>query len=129
MTSDGTAAAGNQSGAFLDYRLSLVAEGLAPATWDPIWGTYWSSSEPLALSGSLSGLFENTSEGGAGFYTFDFTLTLDNWAYDTFADTEYYRTSLFAAPNAVPEPATYGIGAIALLAGLVIRRRLHLKRG
>lgn len=126
---DGTAITANQAGAFLDYQLSVVASGLNTAAWDPTFGTYWSMGEPGSVEGKISGLFHNTSAGGAGYYTFDFDLNMESWAYDNFAGTSSYTPSMFAAPNAVPEPATYGLIAVAALAGLVVRRRFHSQRG
>lgn len=129
---DGSALSANQNGDFLDYRLSLVATGLDTATWDATYNTYWSLGEPTAVTGSLRGLFQNTTADGLGFYTFDFDLNLDSWAYEQFganSDSQYYTPSIFAAPHAVPEPSTYGlIGAGALLA-LVSLRRLRRTRG
>ncbi|HLP00643.1 MAG TPA: PEP-CTERM sorting domain-containing protein [Opitutaceae bacterium] len=128
---DGTPAAANQSGRFLDYHLWFVASGLDPAFWLAGFETYASVGDPAAVTGGFSGLFENTSASASGFYTFDFQLNLDNWAFANFGpyESEYYIPSFFAAPNAVPEPSTYGLlGAIALTA-LVLGRRLSPKRG
>lgn len=125
-------ATGGQAGAFLDYRLSFVASGLEAATWDSSYGTYWTVSDPTAVTGRFSGLYQNTSADAAGFYTFDFELNLESWVYSQFGDSPtqgYYQTSLFAAPTAVPEPSTYGIsGALALLA-LAYWRRARQHRG
>ncbi len=119
---------GGQSGSFLDYRLAFTASGLDTATWDPLFGTYWSQSEPTSVAGHLRGLFHNTSADAAGYYTFDFELNLDSWAYATYGASPthgYYQPSLFAAPVAVPEPATYGLSSVSVLLGLVWWRRIR----
>ncbi len=129
---DGTTTAANQGGAFIDYQLSLIASGLTPALWDSAYGTYWSQSEPSAVEGHFAGLFHNTTVGGAGYYTFDFVLNLDSWAYSAFGMTEdrdHYIPTLLAAPTAVPEPATYGVLGVLALLGLLCWRDLAHPRG
>jgi hypothetical protein len=129
---DGTAIAANQAGRFLDYHLWFVASGLDPAFWLAGFGTYASVGDPTAVTGGFAGLFENTSAGASGFYTFNFQLNLESWAFDTFGnpvDSEYYVPGFFAAPTAVPEPATYGVLGTLALSALVLRRRFGLKRG
>ncbi|MFT3828664.1 MAG: hypothetical protein QM691_03060 [Opitutaceae bacterium] len=127
----GTADAASQTGRFLDYHLWFVASGLDPAFWLAGFGTYASTGDPTAVTGGFSGLFENTSDDASGFYTFDFQLNLDNWAFANFGpyDPEYYIPSFFAAPTAVPEASTYGILGALVLAALGLARRLSPKRG
>lgn len=122
---------GGQTGAFLDYRLGFTAAGLDTAIWDPLNGTYWSLSEPTSVTGHLRGLFHNTSADAAGYYTFDFEITLDSWAYAAYGASPaqgYYQPSLFAAPAAVPEPTTYGLSGAGVLIGLALWGRVRRRR-
>lgn len=138
---NGTDSAG-QFGEFLQYDLTLVASGLAPAFWVPGANTYASVSEPTAITGRLNGLFHNISVevGANAFYTFDFELGLDSWVYANrdglnllddprYRNDSFYNTSVFAAPTAVPEPATYGLLGAGMLVALALVRRFRLNRG
>ncbi len=123
-----------QVGTFLSYDFSLVASGLAQATWLAPAGTYVSASEPTAVSGHFGGLFLNSSSLDAaanGYYRFDFDLNLDSWAYANRNDLvgTAYATSIFAAPSAVPEPATYGLFGVGALLALISYRRFRSMRG
>ncbi len=133
----------NDGGRFLDYVLELTALGLdgQPTT---IGGLPFieANGEPTAVNGSFSGLFEltenQTSPDNQGFYLFDFTLDLDNFAYenradltpnisldggDTFFDGTF-QTSSFTAQVEIPTPATLGLLATGLLGlGFAVRRR------
>lgn len=123
-----------QIGTFLNYDFSLVASGLTQATWQPLVGAFISQSEPTAVSGHFGGLFLNSSALDAaanGYYRFDFDLNLDSWVYANRNNLvgEGYSTSLFAAPTAVPEPATYGLFGVGALLALIGYRRFRSIRG
>lgn len=123
-------------GTFLEYEFKLTAGGLS-AAWNPGIGAYTSLGDPTSVDGYFRGLFQNTSSTASvnGFYTFDFVLTMESWAFanrdNLRADIYAYSLSEFAAPDAlsaVPEPSTYGLmGAGALLA-LVGYRRFRSKK-
>ena len=131
--------ASDQKGTFLSYHFSMVATGLAPAVFDSSVAGFYSASDPTGVSGHFTGVFQNTNgttPGLDGFYSFDFTLDLQSWAYDNRADltgSNTYNTSFFSAPtigsdSAVPEPSTYGVfGALALVA-LAGWRRLRARK-
>jgi len=133
----------NDGGRFLDYVLELTALGLngQPTT---IGGLPFIEAigEPTAVTGSFSGLFEltenQTSPDNQGFYLFDFTLDLDNYAYENRADLtpnisldggntffdSTFQTSSFTAQAEIPTPATLGLLATGLLGlGFAVRRR------
>jgi hypothetical protein len=86
-------------------------------------GIIESTNHPLAVTGSITAIFEitenQTNPDSIGFYAVNFTLNMQNWAYDNrdnltgdpFADS-FFRT--------VPTPSTMGIFAMT---GLLASRR------
>ena len=108
-----TTALTGQGGTFLNYDLSLAATVGTAALWNPAAGMYLAYGDPTAATGYFRGLFQNTSKYTEhnGYYTFDFTLNLDNWAsahtgeFDASTlPSNQYRPAPFGA--AIPEPAT-----------------------
>jgi hypothetical protein len=77
-------------------------------------------NQPTGVTGSISGLFENTSATTANndYYQFDFTLNIQNWAWDNRDSLvgeydEFAGSSFGAQVNAVPVPgslALFGLG-------------------
>ncbi len=132
-----TTADTGQGGTFLSYDFSMVATVADAAAWDSTAGMYVAQTDPTAVTGYFRGVFQNTSEVAGpigtsqqGFYTFDFSLNLDNWASQHSAEftptatlpaNQYYVSTL---ASSIPEPSTYalllGAGTLALAA---LRRR------
>jgi len=99
--------------------------------------------EPTDVIGSFTGLFEitenQTSPDNQGFFLFDFTFDLDNYAYENRDDLTpqisldggasffngEFQTSVFQAQADIPVPASLGLFAMGLLGlgGIAVRRR------
>ena len=113
-TSDGT---------FLSYEFSLLASGLAPATFNGVTGVFESASDPTSVSGYFRGIFRNTTGGGdAGFYRVDLAL---NMISQTAGNEQYdIGQSKFGSATVVPEPSTYVLMLVGMAGmGVVARRR------
>lgn len=120
-------AAIDTGGTFLSYDLELVLGGLA-ATWNTTAGTYVSAGgDPASVDGTFSGLFQNTSAVGSGFYTFSLDLNMVSWAYnhrsDLTSSSDPYYASTVATGTIIPEPATYASLLGLAILGLAIWRR------
>lgn len=129
----------NDGGEWLDYELNLTATGLE-GEFDSSEGLYISENQPTGVSGSFTGLFhltENDTKGNTpdnrGWYTADFTFTMDNWAWENKNDLmtqdgdgnavpDSFADSTFASTQVVPSP-TAAFGGLMLLGGLALRRR------
>jgi len=113
------------------YRSLLVAltvtglEGVESGGW------ITASNQPTGVTGSITGVFENTSSTTAnnGLYDFDFSVNMTNWAWtnrdslvgDQFGDSSF---GALAPSNAVPEPTALMLVGVALAAaGFASRRR------
>ena len=121
----------NDKGIYHSYNLSLTATGLLGLETSP--GVIEAFNHPTGVSGSYSGLFENTSSdlSKVGFYTFSFSLNTNNWAFaqgnaalnGDFSDS-YFQTTV----SVVPLPAAAWMG-LALFGGAgslsAIRRRFN----
>ena len=115
------------SGTFLSYEMHLTLGGLN-AVWDAAAGTYVSAGgDPTSISGTFSGVFQNTSTVGAGYYTFTLDLNLNSWAYDhrndLAAGSDSYYSSTTATGTVIPEPATAALWLATAAGGFVLWRR------
>ena len=113
-TSDGT---------FRSYEFSLLASGLAQATFNGVTGVFESASDPKSVSGYFRGIFQNTTGGGdAGFYRVDLAL---NMISQTAGDDQYdIGQSLFGSATVVPEPSSYALMLVGMAGiGVLARRR------
>lgn len=118
----------SQGGAFRQYEFTMTAQVDTAAHWDSGLGMYVAYSDPTAVTGSLRGVFENTSGDGVseGFYAFDLSMNLDSWLWSNRADsTDYHVTAL---GSAIPEPSTYALllGAGTLFLAAMRRRRKRI---
>jgi hypothetical protein len=108
----------NDGGIYLSYMLNLTASGLQG---QDVGGLIESTNQPTGVTGSFTGLFQNTSsdQSKQGFYTFNLTLDTTNWSFDNADSLTYpaggpgdvygfanagFQDSYFAA-QAVPEPS------------------------
>jgi hypothetical protein len=116
------------AGTFLNYNFTMTATGLAGA-YDSGTGLILSQNHPTAVTGTVSGIFQNTSTqnpAANGYYVFNLTFNDTNWAYaqgDAALNGDF-SSSYFGA-QAVPEPGSMlalGSGLIGLI-GFTIRRR------
>lgn len=122
------------TGIWLDYSLNMKVTGLqgkivGGLIVDEI--DHLTADRPFDVDGSFKGIFQNTSStitANNGFYVFDLSLNMINWAYDNRADlaidpfvNSYFATSVPADP--VPEPFTMGLVGAAALAALKRRRQ------
>ncbi len=111
-------------GVYLAYQLNLLVDGLEGVWVGP--NAVESLNHPTSVSGSLTGIFQNTSANAAkqGFYTFTLNFDMDSWAWANrdnltypltgFADSYFYG-------GVIPEPhATAAL--LLVLAGIVIGR-------
>jgi len=106
-------------GIYHEYDLSLTATGLTGTESSP--GFIESLTQPTGVSGSFSGVYENIRAPAPIFYTFDYQLNMDSWAWDNQDD---FTGSAFADSTfAIPEPTTALIMAGSGLALMFRRRR------
>jgi hypothetical protein len=117
-------------GIFRSLNVNLTASGLE-GTRQGGWIVAEESEQfPTNLTGSITGTFENLTDSNSGFYTFDFNLNLDNWAYDNRADLvgEYdtFREGSYGAP--VPEPTTWLLFGTGLLGLACLCRRNFVRK-
>lgn len=118
------------SGFFHNLNVTLSATGLKGVYNNGMIIASESDGFPAGVTGSISGLFENTSSSvpeNNGFYGFNFTLNMDNWAYankdNLVGEYAPFYEGSYAAP--VPEPGTAALLGMGLLglAGYASRRR------
>lgn len=111
---------GSDVGVFLAYELALTATGLLGEK-DGNWIS--ATGEPGSVNGYLRGIFENTSSTVPeynGYYAFDLTLDMVNWAYENLEDLNpsEFETSQFGQMIPAPEPSTFlllGAGLVGLI--------------
>lgn len=112
------------SGKFIEANLDYTASGMT-AVWNGALGMYESFDHPVTVSGTMTGIFQNTNTSDPaynGFYVFTMNLNSDSWAYaqgDAALNGDF-SDSYFAA---VPEPGTFAVLALAGLAALRRRKK------
>ena len=114
-------AAALTAGTFHEWALDVTVGGL---TVNEIGTWYIAENHPTSVSGSMTGIFENTNTSDSslnGFYRYDYNLNLTNWAWDNQGSLYgAFSDSFFAA--AVPEPST-GLATLAVFGIALIRRK------
>ena len=124
----------NDGGIWHSYELSLSAGGLQGELTEP--NVIEALNHPTSVDGRFTGVFQitenETSPDNQGFYSVDFDLNMDNWAFSNNGDlTGPYQSdgNIFPSEfrvvgNQVPEP-----GVIALLAASIAPLSLFARRG
>ena len=104
----------NDGGIWHSYSLNMSVFGLEGVMTAP--GVIESTNEATGVSGTITAIFEitenQTNGDSIGFYAVDFTLTMDNWAFDNRDDLtgDYaFDPSFF---RTVPTPGAFGTFAI-----------------
>lgn len=123
--------AADTAGVFQSFSLALTASFAAPAVLNP--GTGWFEQwnvMPVAMTGSISGIFLNDGPANPGLYSFAFTLTgPGSWANDVGAYwgsdvTPNFVVSRWASDSVIPEPGTWAMLIAGFgLVGFAARRR------
>ena len=111
------------TGRFLSYQFDLLASGLTPATFNGATGVFESVSEPTTLVGTFTGIFQNQSlddVGSNGVYRMTLNLNLTS----SITMPGPGDVSVFGSNSVLPEPSTYALVGVGLLAvGFAARRR------
>lgn len=122
----------NDAGEYKEYSINLTATGLQGEDSDNDGLVEALNTQPTGVTGSMTGIFQltenETSAANQGFYTYDFTLSMTNWAWENRDDLmtqddngnpieDTFAPSNFVAPAAaqVPLPATLALLGIGLL--------------
>ena len=115
-------AANISGGDFLSLDINIVFSGLNGTEVAP--GIIEANVDPTSVSGTITGIFQNTSTADPsqnGFYTIDYTVNLDSWVFGNQASLAPgsigYEPSFFVT---VPTPAS---AALLGMAGLAAARR------
>ena len=115
------------SGIFRSLYVGLTVSGLQ-GEQDGDWIS--ASNQPTAVTGFIRGVFENTSTSSTqnnGFYGFEFTLSMQNWAWDNRESLQgqylFADSSFGARVSTVPVPGGLALLGIGLFGIGVMRRR------
>ncbi len=110
-------------GIFQTYTVSLTATFAPGDVTETTPGWYATEAEPISVTGSIVGTFQNTSPTVAynGLYAFDLSFENTNWAGSNDIPDNY--GSYFGASQVVPEPATMALLGVGLFSLAMIRRR------
>ncbi|HMP79230.1 MAG TPA: hypothetical protein PKD54_07245 [Pirellulaceae bacterium] len=113
-------------GIYLTYELNLLVDGLEGMLIGS--NEVESLNQPTGVSGSLTGIFQNTSANAAkqGFYTFTLNFDMTSWAWENRDDLTYpldgFAPSYFYG-GVIPEPHCAVLLLMALSGLMAARRR------
>ncbi len=122
---------GATAGIWHSYELDVTFSGLANAAWNSAENIYEAFGHPTSVSGTFTGIFENTNDvdnSYQGFYRVGLTFGMDSWAFRQLEagnlDEGYleFYASEFGGP-AIAEPCTLLLVGSALIGFLGVMRR------
>jgi hypothetical protein len=105
-------------GIFLNWSVNAIFTGFTQATFNDATSVFESASEPMTVTGHVSGLFWDVVN--QRYYNLDAELNADSWAV---ANGYATNTRVGAAVTATPEPATLALLATGFIAVAAFARR------